>query len=85
MESCFRSPPPRYGADSRHVLLHILGFSTAEVDAMVSSGVVGEGWSDAYIPVGDPWVNSEDEYDAFIHRVEEGGKMQERVPMMSKL
>ena len=52
---------------------------------MVSSGVVGEGWSDAYIPVGDPWANSEDEYDAFIHKVEEGGKMAQMAPMTSKL
>lgn len=66
-------PAPKYGADSREVLQGVLGFSPAEVDAMLASGVVGEQWSDRYIPNGDPWANTPDEYAAFIRNVEQLG------------
>ena len=78
------SPAPKYGADSRQVLEEVLGFTPAEVDAMMTSGVVGNGWSDDYIPDGDPWANSKDEYDEFIRRIE-GQSLSDGGALRSKL
>jgi len=42
-------PMPKYGADTRRVLGEI-GFSPAQIDAMISSGAAGESWSEKYLP-----------------------------------
>ncbi|NOD93767.1 CoA transferase [Ruegeria sp. HKCCD4884] len=42
-------PMPKYGADTRSILSEV-GFSDAEIDAMIASGSAGESWSDRYLP-----------------------------------
>lgn len=42
-------PMPKYGADTRAVL-QSLGFTSAEIEAMIASGAAGTSWSERYLP-----------------------------------
>lgn len=43
------APAEKYGASTRGVLKAI-GYSESEIDAMISSGAISEGWSSEYLP-----------------------------------
>ena len=65
------TPAPRYGEHTRQVLSDLLGFTEQEIDAMYAAKIVADGWSDKYIPAGDPWNNSlvNGDYDAMMERI----------------
>jgi crotonobetainyl-CoA:carnitine CoA-transferase CaiB-like acyl-CoA transferase len=42
-------PAEKYGASTR-AILRDLGYADAEIDAMISSGLVSESWSREYLP-----------------------------------
>ena len=42
-------PAPKYGRDTRVILLR-LGYSEAAIDAMIEAGTVSEQWSEKYLP-----------------------------------
>ena len=65
-DSC---PAPQYGAHSTQVLTATLGFSAGEAAALVKSGAVSEGWSEGYLPGGDPWAKQAEEYHAYVKQV----------------
>ncbi|EEE36156.1 CAIB/BAIF family protein [Rhodobacteraceae bacterium KLH11] len=42
-------PMPKYGADTRRILLN-LGFPEDQIETMIESGAVSESWSEKYLP-----------------------------------
>ena len=60
---------PQFGQHSRSVLREILGFSDAEIAALKDRGAVGDTWSKAYIPTGDPWADVQTEYGEYLEHV----------------
>jgi hypothetical protein len=66
-----QTPAPQYGTHSREVLQDVLGFSAEAVEGFVASGAVGDQWSTAYIPGGDPWAKQAKEYLAYVQKADD--------------
>ncbi len=57
---------PKYGQDAESVLMDVLGLKSDEVKDMMKRGIVVSSWSKRYIPSGDPWSLSKEEYMSYI-------------------
>eukprot|EP00939_MAST-03C_sp_MAST-3C-sp1_P002152 g2152.t1 len=55
------APAPKYGANTREILRDVLHKDDDAIEKLVQGGVVGEKWSDQYLPTGDPWRLCKDE------------------------
>ena len=67
------APAPKFGAHSTEVLTEVLGYSASEAATLVAQGSAATGWSESYLPGGDPWAKQAEAYHAYVAQADAMG------------